>query len=353
MENGNMPSMKDLAKGRSEIFRFSPYDLHVKEGWNSREEDDPENVAHIDALAKSIAEVGVKETLTVYIEDGKAYVSNGHCRRAAAIRAIEHYNADRELTVPVKAEDKEATEADRIFSQIVRNTGKPFSPLEQATAFKKLNDAGMTDAEIARQAGISRAYVGQLTTLAEMPASIKKYVREGSVAATLAIQIVKANEGDVKKIGADMKAAVAAAKAAGKGKATAKDLRKAKGDDTVARKPRKDRQPAPAPEQPTGDTEAPKRDLGPLTADASPPREEAPASRLTFMQPEADEFDLVGELRAIFSRTEVEDVNDVDKGKVTKADFLAEDYDRILKLLGLTDDKQPEAPTTSRRDEDI
>ena len=102
---------------------------------------DPTNVEHIDMLAKSIAEIGVKKPLVVYWEDGKAYVSDGHCRLMAAIRAIEVYKAEIK-TVPVVTDDRYANEADRIFGQIVHNQGKPFSQLEQAKVFKKLVDLG-------------------------------------------------------------------------------------------------------------------------------------------------------------------------------------------------------------------
>jgi len=70
-----MASIKQIAKGRSDLYRVSINDLAVKEGWNSRILDDPENIEHIDMLAKSIAEEGVKQPLTVYMEDGKLYIA--------------------------------------------------------------------------------------------------------------------------------------------------------------------------------------------------------------------------------------------------------------------------------------
>lgn len=223
--------ISDVAKGRSDQYRLSPHDLHIKEGWNAREENDPENIEHIDRMAQSIAVVGVKQTVTVYWENGKAFVSDGHCRRAAALKAIEEYGASPDLTVPVVTEERKSTEADRTFSQIVRNSGKPLSPLEQAAVFKRLVELGWTDTEIGKKAGLSRVHVTNLLALLDAPKAVSNLVRTGEVSSTLAINTLKENKGDGKKTVAELKAAVKTAKAAGKTRATAKHLKSAKTGD--------------------------------------------------------------------------------------------------------------------------
>ena len=220
-----MAGIKDIAKGRSDVFRVRPADLHIKEGWNSREDDDPDNQKHIDQLARSIAAEGVKEPLTGYMEDGKLYIENGHCRHAAALKAISEYEADPEMLVPVRMSDKEATEADRVLSQIIRNSGKPLSPMELASVFKRLRSLDLSDGEIARRTGFTRVYVGQLMALSEQPKTVTNLVRDGSVSATLAIEVMKKNDGDGKKTAAALKDAVKTAKAAGKTRATKKHVK--------------------------------------------------------------------------------------------------------------------------------
>ena len=179
-----------LSQGRSDLFRVNPRDLHIKSGWNNRDLTDPTNVEHIDMLAKSIAEIGVKKPLVVYWEDGKAYVSDGHCRLHAAIRAIEVYKAEIK-TVPVVTDDRYANEADRIFGQIVHNQGKPFSQLEQAKVFKKLVDLGWQQGDIAKKAGMSAGRVSQILELLTMPEGVKTMVVNGNVSATMAMQTCK------------------------------------------------------------------------------------------------------------------------------------------------------------------
>ncbi len=240
-----MATIKELAKGRRDLYQVSVHDLHVKDGWNSRDESDPANAAHIDDLARSIAREGVKEALTVYMENGTMFVEHGHMRRLGTLRAIDLYGAAPTITVPVQFGNKDATEADRVSSQIIRNSGKPFSPLEMGTVFAKLTTLGKTDKEIAEIAGVSRAYVGQLAMLMAAPKAIHDLVRSGSVSATLAIETLKDCEGDGKEAAKRLKEAVKTAKAAGKDRATKKHLTTGDpeaDDGATADTPRKTRQ---------------------------------------------------------------------------------------------------------------
>lgn len=219
--------IKEIAKGRADQYRLSPYDLNVKEGWNARAHDFDENDPQDVSLAQSIAEVGVKQTLTAYWEDGKAYVSDGHRRLAASIVAIEKYGADKDMTVPVITENRAADEAERVFSQIVRNSGKPLAPLEQGQVFKRLMDLGWSDSTIGKKAGVSRVHVSNLIALVEAPKALTELVRAGDVSSTLAITTLNKHKGDAKVAAGELKEAVKEAKKSGKTRATAKHVRKA------------------------------------------------------------------------------------------------------------------------------
>ena len=181
-----------FSKGSSDIFKINPNDLFLKSGWNTRD-DSPELEAHIDMLAQSIAEIGVKEPISVRLEDGKLWVINGHCRTRAAIRAIEVYKADLK-TVPVIAEDRYANEADLVLQQIVRNSGKPLTTMEQARVFKKLLDMGWQQVEISKKVGMTNGRISQILDLLTMPPNIQAAVVQGAVSASLAQQTVKAAE---------------------------------------------------------------------------------------------------------------------------------------------------------------
>jgi ParB/RepB/Spo0J family partition protein len=212
-------SLKTLAVGRSDMFRINPFNLHIRDGWNSREES-VENAEHIDNLAQSIAEMGVLEPLTCYLDDGKLYITDGHCRLKATYRAIEVYGAEI-VSIPVKTEPKGSSEADRLLSQIVRNSGKPLSQLELGSVCKRLQGYGWTVEQIAKKASISLARVGQLLQLHAAPEAIKERINAGEVSATLALNVVRSNSD--KDAVAIIDNAVEKAKSNGKSKATAKD----------------------------------------------------------------------------------------------------------------------------------
>lgn len=214
--------IKDLALGRSDVYHVDPRALQVKPGWNCRDKDFDPNDADDLAFASSVAQ-GVKEALTVVWENGKPFVTNGHRRRAAALYAIENLGAEIR-SVPVRTEDRYSSEADHVFSQIVRNSGKPLKPLEQARVLKKLIDLGWNETDIALKSGLHRAWVVQLLDLQAAPAAITNMVKEGAVSATLAIETLKRTKGDDAKAANDLGKAVEKAQGEGKTRATAQHL---------------------------------------------------------------------------------------------------------------------------------
>ena len=164
-------AIKDVSLGRTDVYKLKPSDLHIKPDWNTRDITTPESVEHIEQLSRSIAEIGVKEPLKVVWEDNKAYITNGHCRFEAIKLAIK--NGAEIKSVPVLVEDRFANEADRIFTQIASNSGKPFTQLEQAKVFKKLLDLGWSQNDIATKSGKTAGRVSQILELLTLPESVK------------------------------------------------------------------------------------------------------------------------------------------------------------------------------------
>jgi ParB/RepB/Spo0J family partition protein len=217
--------LASISEGRSDIHRINPKLIKVKQNWNSRDFKDPANVEHVQMLAQSIAEVGVKEPLTVNWEDGQAWLEDGECRLRATLYAIDTLKADIK-TVPCKVGERYSSEADRLFSQQLRNSGKPFSVLEQAKLFKRLLDYGWQQGDIAKKAGISAARVSQILDFNTMPEGIKTMVQNGQVAPTTAMTIVK-QEGT--KAEEQLKQGLQQAQAEGKSKVTQAHVAEATG----------------------------------------------------------------------------------------------------------------------------
>ncbi len=214
-------NIKHIAVGRSDLFRLNPFSIKVREGWNSRDLNNPENQEHIQALAQSISEIGVQEPLTVYMDGETPYLTDGHCRLAATMHAINVLGADIK-SVPVKMEPRGADERDRLLSQLVRNSGKRLTPLEQGSVFKRLIDLGWSEAQIAAKTGVNPQLVTRYLDLRSAPLDVQDMVSRGEVSATLAINVL--SEQGATKASETLAAAVTEAKASGKKKATAKNL---------------------------------------------------------------------------------------------------------------------------------
>ena len=63
-----MASIKKESIGRKDLFLIEPEKIHEKKDWNVRAETE-ELAEHIEQLALSIAEVGVQQPITVYMEE--------------------------------------------------------------------------------------------------------------------------------------------------------------------------------------------------------------------------------------------------------------------------------------------
>lgn len=214
-------ALKDFSEGRTDVYKIDPRKLQIKEGWNSRDFSDPANLQHIEELAKSIAEVGVREPLKVSMEDNIPYVTNGECRYRAVMLCIER--GIEVKTVPVMGEDRFANEADRLFTQFVSNSGKPFGPVENAKLFKRLLDMGWQQNDIAKKTGFSGGRVSQLLELLRLPLVLQKFITEGRASANMVLSTWKKHNEDVALTVAELTGAVATAEAQGRKRAMPKD----------------------------------------------------------------------------------------------------------------------------------
>lgn len=217
-------SIKELATGRTDLYRVDPRQLNIKTGWNCREINfdisDEEDLA----LGLSIKEVGVKVPLEIFWEDSKAYVNDGHRRLLASLWAIS--NGAELKTVPVTVVDRYSNDADKLINQLIRNMGKALKPIEKATNIKRLIDMGWKGGDIAIKIGVTAARVSQLLGLLAMPEPVKQMVQAGTVSPSLAVQTVK-DAGEQKAVEI-LNNAVATAHADGRSKAKPSDFSEVK-----------------------------------------------------------------------------------------------------------------------------
>lgn len=120
---------------------------------------------------------------------------------------------------------RDLAETARLLRESFARGRSSAAPLRIGRTFRYLRSRGMIDAEIARQVGVSRVYVGQLIALAELPDGITHLVESGSISATLALETVKAFHRDTDAAFRALSKAVSLARAGGVKRASARHLR--------------------------------------------------------------------------------------------------------------------------------
>ena len=188
-------------------------DIHVKPGFNKREDDERTRQAD-DALVEFLMGGGIVPPLEVIAkEDGGVWVVEGHRRR----RCYERCRAagkpvNRIHIVPFTGNDVE-----RLARIMTSNNQLPLSPLEQSAVIKELAGFNLTTAEIAKLVNKSIPTVEKLLTLSTANHDVQQSVKAGEVSVDVAVDRVKQHGENAGKV---LEKDKAAATAAGKKKVT-------------------------------------------------------------------------------------------------------------------------------------
>ncbi len=223
MKKHTMPvvtSLKQIAAGRSDIFKLSAANLTFLPGFNERQD-----MGDLEPLVAA-AERGQLPPLLVRVLDGKVVVIDGERRTRAAHIAIE-----RGLAVPPLAcqyEPKDFTEADRTLCLLERNAGKPLTLLEEARVIARLvTDHQLDHKSIKARTGRSRTHIKNCLALLEVPEDILASVAKGKITASLVIDLITETKDAADPTAAlveKVTAAISTAADKGKSHASRKDL---------------------------------------------------------------------------------------------------------------------------------
>jgi len=189
-------SASAIVKARLSAFNMvDPRFIDRAPGFNPRTD-----FGDIEALAASIKVEGVQQPLTLKRKaDGRLELVDGD-RRLTAIELLLSQGETFDEGIPAKLVDKDQDDVTGLIQMFVANTGKPFNPLEEATAFKKMRDAGMSLEQIAMSVGRNHVHVNNTLALLEAPESLREAVASGQVGLTVAKNIATAARGDTEKL---------------------------------------------------------------------------------------------------------------------------------------------------------
>lgn len=199
------------------------------DGFNVRV-DTPDYRAHRDMLADSMRANGYDSTkpLAGFVaKEGDAnviYVTDGYTRLDAANLVNQDEGGPTITTLPVLVRSPAPSLTDLTVALHTNNTGRPLTPFELGVVVKRLlKEDGADKATIAKRLAVTPRYLDDVLLLVNSPKAVRTAVLEGDVSSTMAIQQLRKAGDNPDKAAEAITAAVSAAKAKGKKKATAKD----------------------------------------------------------------------------------------------------------------------------------
>lgn len=117
-------------------------------------------------------------------------------RRLTAIELLLEKGVEFPDGVGIKLVERTQDDLTSLIQMYTSNTGKPFLPLEEAAAFKRMRDAGMTILAISKAVGKADTHVIETLALLESDEELQAAVKDGSVGSTMAKMIATTARGD-------------------------------------------------------------------------------------------------------------------------------------------------------------
>lgn len=144
--------------------------IEVADGFNPRQSFDEDELA---GLAESIGQVGVLTPITVQAKDGGGYTLIAGERR---FRAAQRAGLD---TIPAQVKSLNGAALAAATAENVARSD--LTPLEEAVAFKRMLDGGMTVDGTVKATGRSTRYVNARLRLLDVPAVAQDAIASGKV----------------------------------------------------------------------------------------------------------------------------------------------------------------------------
>jgi len=209
---------------RANAYFIDPRTIDRREGWNPRFD-----FGEIRELANSIREElerdpksgGLIQDIRVKRKDGGRFELIDGDRRLTAIELLLKEGVEFPDGVPAKVAASSQDDVTALVHMFTANTGKAFLPLEEAVAYKRMRDAGLTIMEISKKVGRSDCHVIETLALLEATPELKEAMVKGEVGSTMAKQIAVHARGNEAK----QRELTAAAKSAGKDKAARRKVK--------------------------------------------------------------------------------------------------------------------------------
>lgn len=163
-------------------------DIHVREGFNKREDDERTRQADDDLFNYLMNGGSVPPLEVIARDEGGVWVVEGHRRRRCYARCAEAGKpVDRIHIMPFNGNDVQ-----RLARIMTSNNQLPLSDMEQASVIQELHNAfNQTTSEIAKLVNKSVPTVEKLLLLSTANQDVQKEVKSGNVSVDVAVDRVK------------------------------------------------------------------------------------------------------------------------------------------------------------------
>jgi ParB/RepB/Spo0J family partition protein len=181
--------LKEITKGRSDVFNVPFDEIKIIPGRNPRTED----LGDLHMLAMQLIAEGQRVPCIVRYskEEDIVEIVDGERRYRAALLAKRDHGWKTD-TLKCITEAVGITEDKRLVNMLLANEAKPFTPMERAGAYQRLIGMDYTPVMIAASMGCSAAAVKGFLALAKAPEGIQKAVRTRKISKTVGLKAAKA-----------------------------------------------------------------------------------------------------------------------------------------------------------------
>lgn len=189
MANSFKQMTRDGTIKRTDTGMFISLDqIHVREGFNKREDDERTRLADDDLFQYLMNGGAVPPIEVIARDEGGVWVVEGHRRRRCYARCAEAGKpVDRIHIMPFNGNDVQ-----RLARIMTSNNQLPLSDMEQAAVIQELHNAfNQTTSEIAKLVNKSVPTVEKLLLLSTANHDVQKEVKSGTVSVDVAVDRVK------------------------------------------------------------------------------------------------------------------------------------------------------------------
>lgn len=181
--------LEGVSERRDTFFYVDPRVIQIDPGYNVRDFSNPAIVEANACLRESVRNDGVRVPVVVRKKGDSLVLVQGHRRLSVTMDLIREGVEIK--TIPALVEPSHVDDFDRAVDLIRSNSGHPLTPLEQATAIKRLIDFGWSDDEIAKRLGWSVATVANRKMLLSAPEEVRNMIASGEVSASRAVETIR------------------------------------------------------------------------------------------------------------------------------------------------------------------